>query len=150
MPAVNSQASHQDPAALATELRGLIGKLKRRLREQASRDDLTSSQMSVLVRLERDGPATVSSLARAEAMRSQSMGSVVAALQAAGLVKGAPDPQDGRQILFSLTPACRKRIQQGRAARQDWLHRALQSKLSSKEQEQLAAVLPLLKRLAED
>ena len=46
-------------------------------------------------RLEKDGPATASSLARAEGMRPQSMGAVVAALESAGLMRGAPDPTDG-------------------------------------------------------
>jgi hypothetical protein len=50
-------------AALAQELRALLGKLKRRLREQAHVGDLTPSQVSVLLRLEKDGPATASSLA---------------------------------------------------------------------------------------
>ena len=92
---------------LAAELPALISLLKRRLREQASIADLTESQVGVLRRLDSDGPATVTALARAEAMRPQSMGANVAALEAAGLVRGAPDPNDGRQTLWSLTPACR-------------------------------------------
>ena len=39
-------------AMLAAELRTLVGKLKRRLREQANSGDLTPSQISVLLRLE--------------------------------------------------------------------------------------------------
>src|SRR5258708_22352817 len=93
---------------LAQGLRALLGKLKRRLREQAGVGDLAPSQVSVLLRLEKDGPATASSLARAEGMRPQSMGAVVAALVNAGLVIGAPDPTDGRQSLLSLTDACRE------------------------------------------
>ncbi len=56
---VHSQPDDPDIArvlALAGELRVLIGRLMRRLREQASVGDLTSSQVSVLRRLERDGP----------------------------------------------------------------------------------------------
>jgi len=136
--------------ALAEDLRSLIGKLKRRLREQAGPNDLTPSQVSVLLRLEKDGPATVSSLARSEGMRPQSMSTAVAALQAAGLVSGAPDPEDGRQTILSLTRACRDWIRIGRAARQDWLSRTISTRLSSREQDELAAALSLLKRLADD
>ena len=50
--------------ALAEDLRSLVGKLKRRLREQAGPEDLTPSQVSILLRLEKDGPTTVSNLAR--------------------------------------------------------------------------------------
>jgi DNA-binding MarR family transcriptional regulator len=131
------------------ELHDVIGKLRRRLREQAHSSDLPPSQMSVLRRLERGGPATVSALARAAGMRSQSMGATVAALQAAGHVVGAPDPEDGRQTLLSLTPACRKWLKEGRAARQDWLLRALQAELAPREQQQLAQAIGLLQRLAE-
>lgn len=137
-------------AALAQELRALFGKLKRRLREQAHVGDLTPSQVSVLLRLEKDGPATASALARAEGMRPQSIGPVIAALEAAGLVGGAPDPADGRQTILSLTEACRKLAQAGRAARQDWLCRTIAARFSPREQEDLAAVLALLNRLVED
>jgi DNA-binding MarR family transcriptional regulator len=135
---------------LAAEIRSVGGKLKRRLREHGDRSDLTPSQVSVLLRLERDGSATVSSLARAEAMRPQSMSAVVTPLQEAGLVRGSADPSDGRQTLMSLTPKCLRRLQEGRAAKQDWLAATIAQKLSAPEQEKLLAALELLTRLVED
>jgi DNA-binding MarR family transcriptional regulator len=104
----------------------------------------------VLLRLEKDGPATASSLARAEGMRPQSMGSVITALQVAGLVSGAPDPTDGRQTILSLTEACRTWAEEGRAARQDWLFRTLEARLSPEEQDKLVDAVALLKRLVDD
>lgn len=136
--------------ALAQDLRALLSKLKRRLREQGNMGDLTPSQVSVLLRLEKDGPATAAGLARAEGMRPQSMGPVIAALHGAGLVGGAPDPNDGRQTLLSLTDACRTWAQEKRAAKQDWLTRAIQARLSAEEQDELAASIELLKRLVGD
>ena len=136
-------------SALAAELRVLIGKLKRRLREEAHSGDLTLSQMSVLSRLEREGPATVTTLARAEGVRPQSMGATVSDLEAAGLVSGAPDPADGRQTILSLTAACREMIKASRAAREDWLFRAIRTKLSPREQADLATGVELLKRLVD-
>jgi len=135
---------------LAQDLAAVLGKLKRRLREQAQVGDLTPSQTSTLLRLEKDGPATASSLARAESMRPQSMGAVIATLEAAGLVRGAPDPNDGRQAILSLTDAFQKRIREGRAARQDWLSSAIQARLSPREQEEVASAVALLRRLADD
>jgi len=137
-------------ATLAAELRGLVGKLKRRLREEAGIGDLTPSQVSVLLRLEKDGEATASSLARAEGMRPQSMAPVIAALESAGLVSGAPDPTDGRQTLLSLTDSCAQWVQEGRAARQDWLSRRLQAQLSADEMEVVAKAAELLNRLVEE
>ena len=135
---------------MAGELRALAGKLKRRLREQADAGDLPPSQVSVLLRLEKDGPATASSLARTEGMRPQSMGPIIAALESAGLVRGSPDPADGRQTILSLTEACRNWIDEGRAARQDWLSRTIAARLSSAEQQQLASAIALLRRLVDD
>ena len=136
-------------SALAGELRVVLGKLSRRLRGQSHAVDLTSSQISVLIRLEREGPATVSALARAESVRPQSLGATVDALKSAGLLTGAPDPSDGRQTLLSLTPACRERIKASRAAKEDWLDRTLQANLSAKEQAQLTRAVELLRRLAD-
>jgi len=137
-------------AALAEDLRLLIGTLKRRLREQGQREDLPPSQAAILLRLEKDGPATVSGLARSEGMRPQSMSAAIAALEAAGLVRGAPDPDDGRQTIMSLTDTCRERLRTGRAARQDWLSRTIAARLSPREQQELASAVRLLKRLVDD
>jgi DNA-binding MarR family transcriptional regulator len=135
--------------ATAAELRVLLGQLRRRLREEASTGDFSPSQLSVLRRLEREGPTTVTALAQAEHVRPQSMGATIAALQAAGFVGGTPHPTDGRQTLLSLTPACRAWIKANRAAREDWLSRNIQHKLSAAEQKQLDAAIALLKRLVE-
>jgi DNA-binding MarR family transcriptional regulator len=136
-------------SVLASELRILIGKLKRRLREEAHSGDLTWSQTAVLGLLEREGPATVTTLAKAEGVRPQSMGATVSVLEAAGLVSGAPDPGDGRQTMLSLTPACREIIKLSRAAREDWLFRAIRTKLAARELEELATGVELLKRLVD-
>jgi DNA-binding MarR family transcriptional regulator len=136
--------------ALAAEIRAVYRKLKLRVREHGGGNDLTPSQASVLLRLEKDGAATVSSLARAEGMRPQSMSAIVASLQATGLIQGAPDPSDGRQTLMSLTPKCLKWMKESRAARQDWLTTTISQKLSVHDQEKLHAALELLTRLVED
>jgi DNA-binding MarR family transcriptional regulator len=150
MDAPSEESRPARASALAADLRALVGKLKRRLREQAGGGDLTPSQVSVLLRLEKDGQATTSSLARAEGMRPQSMATVIAALEAAGLVSGVPDPADGRRILLSLTDACRQWVQEGRAARQDWLSRRLQARLSIAEMDVVATAVELLNRLVDD
>ncbi|WP_213777005.1 MarR family transcriptional regulator [Caballeronia sp. dw_276] len=135
--------------ALAGELRISVGKLIRRLREQAHPGDFTSAQKSVLLRLDRDGPATVSTLARAESVRPQSMRITVAGLESIGAISGEPDPADGRKTLIALTPTFRKSIKASRAAKEDWLFRALQAQLSPQEQDELASAVKLLQRLAD-
>jgi DNA-binding MarR family transcriptional regulator len=137
-------------SSLAAELRTTLGQIKRKLRQHSGLSDFTSSQIAVILRLEKDGPATVSSLARAEGMRPQSMSAVIAPLEELGFVTGASDPNDGRKTLMSLTKACRKSIEDGRAARQDWLTQAIQRKLSPQEQKKVSAAIHLLARLTED
>ena len=144
------QRNSELASELASEIRAIAGRLKRRLREHGGEHDLTPSQVSVVLRLEKDGSATVSTLARAEGVRPQSMSAVVAALREAGLVQGAPDPSDGRQTLMSLTPKCLKSLRDGRAEKQDWLTTTIAQKLSTREQERLRAVLELLARLADE
>lgn len=143
--------SKSNPAtqALAADLRVAIGSLRRRLRDKANLGELTWSQLSALGHLERNGPATVTALARLEGVRPQSMGATVAALQAAGLVMGAPHPDDGRQTILSLTDACRAWVKASRAAREDWLGNAIEKNLSAEEQQTLAAAVTLLRRLGE-
>ena len=64
---------------IASELRVVLGKLTRRLREHANKWDLSLSQVAVLGYLDREGPSTVTTLARAEGVRPQSMGATVGA-----------------------------------------------------------------------
>jgi DNA-binding MarR family transcriptional regulator len=134
---------------MAAELRVVLGQLKRRLRAQANKGDLSLSQLAVLGTLDREGPATVTTLARAEGVRPQSMGATVAALQEAGLVGGAPDPADGRQVMLSLTEAARSWLKVSRAAREDWLSQAIRSHLTSAEQQELASAVRLLRRIVD-
>ena len=56
--------------ALAGDLRVTIGRLTRRLREETRPGNLTASQLSAVGRLDRDGPATVTTLARAEGLEA--------------------------------------------------------------------------------
>lgn len=150
---MKSEKKRSDPEsaralALAAELRVAIGRLSRRMREQTQRGALTWSQQSVLNRLDRDGPATVTALARAEGVRPQSMGATVSILQDGGFVAGKPDPTDGRQTILSLTAAGREMVSAGRAARQGWLFQAIRSELTPAEQKALAPCVELLERLA--
>ena len=146
----NSSDQAGRASTLAAEMRAVFRKLKLRLREHGGQNDLTPSQVAVILRLEKDGAATVSSLARMEGMRPQSMSAVVTPLEKAGLVKGMSDPDDGRQTLISLTPRCKRRLEQGRSARQDWLTTTIAQKLTVAEQTKLGEALELLTRLTED
>jgi DNA-binding MarR family transcriptional regulator len=138
-----------DQAAVAAQLRAVTIGLIRRLRSTASPGDLTWSQEAALLRLETGGPQTISQLARAEGTRSQSMGAIVAILEAQGLVDRTADSSDGRQSIVTVTDAGRRSLDEARAAKQDWLTARLTHELDQHEQGILAQAVPLLQRIVD-
>jgi DNA-binding MarR family transcriptional regulator len=136
------------PGALAADLRLSIGLLLRRLRQIPTGDELTLSESAALARLDRAGPATAAALARAEQISPQSMGTTLSALQQRGLIDRAPDPEDGRRMILSVTRSGLDVLRHRRNRRTEQLERALSSGFSTSELEQLAAAAPLLERLA--
>jgi DNA-binding MarR family transcriptional regulator len=138
-----------DPDQIAQELRVVIGVLRRRLRATDADGDLTMPESAALARLDRGGPATAAALAKAEQMSPQSMGATLGRLENRGLVAREPDPDDGRRIVLSITPAGVETMRGRRSARAAQLARALESEFSGPELRALAAAAELLRRLAE-
>jgi DNA-binding MarR family transcriptional regulator len=97
--------------------------------------------------LDREGPVTVTELAKAEGVRSQTMGATLASLEAEGLVLREPDPGDGRQMLASLTDKGRDELARAREVKQTWLTAVMAERLSAEEQKILSAAVELLLRL---
>jgi len=130
------------------DLTQAIGMLVRRVRAATATQELSWSESAVLGRLARGGPATTAELARAEAVKPQSMGTTVAALAAMGLVERIPHPTDGRQVRIQLTARGAATRQRLRDAKHTWLAQAV-SGLDPRDQETLFAAGAILKRLAE-
>lgn len=132
----------------ASDLRALVGRFSRRLRQTSVVGEMTLSQASVLSLLEREGPATPGILATKERISPQSMGTILISLEALGLVSRAPDPTDGRCLVISLTEAGLQAVHGARRQREERLARALADHFTAQEQQVLIAALPLLERLA--
>jgi len=132
---------------LAHELRETLGRLVRRLRAEPGLPPV--AQLTVLGRLDREGPASTSDLAAAERMRPQSMAQTVRDLESGGLVSRRPDPDDGRRALVELTPAGLERLHATRARREGWLAELFEHEFTAAERETLRAALPLLRRIAD-
>ncbi|WP_037910760.1 MarR family winged helix-turn-helix transcriptional regulator [Actinacidiphila yeochonensis] len=135
------------PTRLAADLRATLGPLTRRLRRCGPDDELTLSQVSVLVLLDREGPATSSELAAREGVRPQSMCAIVGVLSGRGLVEREQDPADGRRMVVSLTQDGREGLLGARRERARRLAEAVEAELDADERERLAAALPLLERI---
>lgn len=134
----------------ASELRRLVALLRRRLREVSVDTEIPDGALSVLMRLEKDGPATTASLAAEERVRPQSMRTKILALQAEGLISRRPDETDGRRVFLELTELGHRRVQGDREARREWLTSAFEGRYSSDERQQLLSAFALLERLFED
>jgi DNA-binding MarR family transcriptional regulator len=93
--------------------------------------------------------AQASALAKLEQISPQSMGATLGALEARGLVERAPDPEDGRRVVLSVTEAGRQALWNRRSARSEQLAQALATGFTRSELGQLMAVAPLIERLAQ-
>ena len=122
--------------------------LSRRLRQRPVVGELSEPEAATLSRLTREAPTTAADLARAEDIRPQSMGAVVSALEARGLVRRHRDKSDGRRVLLTATVAGRQQAERRRTARGDQLVRALSEGFSEEELRQLLTAAALLGRIA--
>lgn len=136
-------------AATAREVKVVVSRLRRRIRGLALTDDLSGSQAAVLTRLHKEGPSSTSVLAAAEAVSHQAIGAILAILETRGYIQRSPDPTDGRRQLISVTAAGAAQAENTTSAREEWLARALQDRLTDDERRLVRHAMALLDRLAE-
>jgi DNA-binding MarR family transcriptional regulator len=123
-----------------------IGLLVRRARAAAASHELSWTESAVMSRLDKGGPATTADLARAEAMKPQSMRATVAALEEMGFVERKPHPTDGRQVYIELTPEGAAVRKSTRDAKRTWLAQAV-AKLDEPQRETLFAAGEIIRSL---
>ncbi len=133
-------------AELATQLRLACMRVSRRVRFE-SVDAVAPHQFSVLVRLA-EAPRTPRELADIEKVSPPSMTRTVNGLAEQGLVTRAPDPDDGRCVIVSLTPDGREALDETRAARDAWMTSRV-AELTPAEQDLLRQATLLLHRVAD-
>lgn len=130
------------------DLRVALGRVVRRLRQGHAAGELTLSEISVLSRLDREGPTTPGGLADEERVRPQAMGATLAGLEHRELVERRPHAEDGRRVVMSVTAAGTQILLDRRSANTERVARALAEGFSAQEQRRLAEAIPLLERLA--
>jgi DNA-binding MarR family transcriptional regulator len=135
------------PENLAGELRIGIFRSARRLRAERGAADLPDHQFSVLAWIHIDGPMTPGALAERQHVQPPSMTRTVNALAELGFVTKAEHPNDGRQVVVSLTDKGAAEVTETRRRRDQWLTRRLTA-FTPAERATLAEAAQLLRRLA--
>lgn len=137
----------EDDRAAVNELRGAVMRLSRRLRHQRVDETLSPTEMSVLATLARCGSATPGELARKEHVQPPSMTRIVAMLEAKGLVRREPHPDDRRQVVVSRTEQADSMLAESRSKRNAWLAKLAEG-LTPEELAVMRQAAPVLEKLA--
>jgi DNA-binding MarR family transcriptional regulator len=134
--------------ALVTEFSHSVGLLVRRVRAEGAQDQLSWTETTVMKRLAKDGPATTADLARAEGVKPQSMGTIVATLEDLEFVTRKPHPTDGRQMNIEITAKGLAAWKTSKDAKHTWMTQSI-AKLTDEERATLFAAGEIMRRLAE-
>jgi DNA-binding MarR family transcriptional regulator len=128
-----------------------IVRTSRRLRQEAAGavGELTPTSAAALVTVERRGPLTPSELAEIERVKRPTATRTLRVLSEAGLVERAPDPEDGRSALVSITAAGRERLRRMRRRKNAYLARRMRD-LPAADVETLERAAEILEGILEE
>jgi DNA-binding MarR family transcriptional regulator len=135
----------------AARLRMAIVRTSRRLRQEAAGavGQLTPTSAAALATVERHGPLTPSELAEIERVKRPTATRTLRVLSEAGLVERAPDPEDGRSALVSITAAGRERLRRLRGRKNAYLARRMRD-LPAGDVEALERAAEILEGILEE
>jgi DNA-binding MarR family transcriptional regulator len=135
----------------AARLRMAIVRTSRRLRQEAAGavGELTPTSAAALATVERHGPLTPSELAEIERVKRPTATRTLRVLGEAGLVERAPDPEDGRSALVSVTAAGRERLRRLRGRKNAYLARRMRD-LPAGDVETLERAAAILEAILEE
>lgn len=136
-------------AEAAHALRGIIGRLRRRLLTVSGESQITPAQSSALSRIARGDVSTGSALAAVERISPQAAAASLAGLESAGLIERAPDSSDGRRQVISATESGHDYVHDARDARQAWLEAAFRNDFTEIERRTVLDAISLLERILE-
>ncbi|CAM5345506.1 MULTISPECIES: MarR family winged helix-turn-helix transcriptional regulator [Streptomyces] len=139
--------THGEDADAVNALRSSVMRLSRRLKHQRVDESLSPTEMSVLGTLARCGTATPGELARKEHVQPPSMTRIVALLEAKGLVRLEPHPEDRRQKVVTQTEEAEAMLEESRSRRNAWLA-SLAAELDEDEWARIRSAAPVLEKLA--
>jgi DNA-binding MarR family transcriptional regulator len=134
---------------LASDLSLAVMRLARQLRFRRPQSPVSLSQLSALATLAKEGPMTPGALAIRERVRPPSMTRVIASLADLGFVDRVAHPDDGRQVLVSVSDAGADLLEAERQASQEWLAQRLES-LASDQRDTLRDAATLILAIVDE
>ncbi len=132
----------------AARLRIAVARLSRRLRQTAAAGSLTTTEVDVLVAMDRRGPLRLSDLAGFAGLNPTMLSRLIPKLEEAGLMRRLVAEGDRRVCRVEVTAKGRRLLERIRSERNDVLSRLLQQ-LDSSAREVVAQAVPVLEQLAE-
>lgn len=132
---------------LADRLHSAAIHLLRRVAREDPASGLGGPALSALSVIVFGGPISLGRVAEAERVRPPTMTRTVQALEAAGLVRREPDPEDGRVVRLSATARGGSVLHAARERRVETIVEGLR-RLSSEDLRALDRAIALIERLA--
>ncbi len=129
------------------ELAGVVERLVTWLRRRTAVPGYSVTSRLTLARLQADGPARISDLARLEGVTQPAMTGLVNRLEGEGMVTRTADPSDARAALVALTDSGRAFVKTRRVERARVLSGRVE-RLSDADRAAILAALPALDRLS--
>ncbi len=124
-------------------------RLARQLRFRRPDSPVSLTQLSALATVAKEGPMTPGALAARERVRPPSMTRVIASLVDLGFVDRTAHPDDGRQVLVSVSAAGTELIEAERRASREWLSQRLAA-LTAEDRATLLAAADLMLAIVDE
>ena len=142
------EAAGEVSALNAARLRIAVARISRRLRPTAAAGSLTTTEVDVLVAIDRRGPLRLSDLAGFAGLNPTMLSRLIPRLETAGLMRRLTADGDRRVCRVEISAKGRRLLERIRSERNDALSGLLRE-LDAGDRSALEAAVPVLESLAE-
>ena len=125
-----------DPLTIANDLRPVLLRLSRGLRQETEQLGITSRQVTLLWLIREHPGLSLRQLAAEERVSAPAVSGIVDRLEKAGLIERVRDVDDRRRVGLTLTDDGERLLRRVRARRTTWLA----ERLKGLDEDELAAV----------
>lgn len=139
--------SSQTPLEIAAEIRPALTQLYVLYFRQAEQSKLTGPQLTIMTRLESEGPARISHIAQTEGIRMPTASNALHQLEERGMIERVRDEQDRRGVKVKLTDEGRAELARVGQERTEHLAKMLET-LSPESLEMAGNLAPVINELA--